>query len=91
MGIYRVYLQCYNFPRLKKWEVIAMLIKSTPKNYRMDAISLAYLQAMQEKTSDSQTDLLRQAIAYYANYLLESDEIKNIQMELLFGNSFRKK
>lgn len=68
-----------------------MLVKSTPKNYRMDAISLAYLQAMQKKTGNSQTDLLRQAIAYYANYLLETEEVQNIQMELLFGNSFIKK
>lgn len=67
--------------------------KTVQRNYRMDTVSLAYLDAMQKKSEEkvTHTDLIKQAVAYYANYMLENDEIRNIQMEILFGNSFDKK
>ena len=63
-----------------------MMVKNVPKNYRMDAITLSYLDAMKDKTKDGHSDLIRQAVAYYANYVLDPEEVRNIQMELLFGN-----
>jgi len=71
---------------------VANINETVQRNYRMDKISLAYLDAMQKKSNQesdkktNHTDLIKQAVAYYANYMLDNDEIKNLQMELLFGN-----
>ena len=68
------------------------LNETVPRNYRMDKISLAYLDAMQTKVKNeddkkiTHTDLIKQAVAYYANYMLDSEEIRNLQIEILFGN-----
>jgi len=62
------------------------------RTYRMDKVSLAYLDAMQEKgkVEDSKkithTDLIKKAITYYANHVLTNEEMRNIQIEILFGN-----
>lgn len=60
------------------------------RNYRMDRVTLAYLDAMQNRIVSNKkvthTDLIKQAVAYYANYVLDNDDIKNVQMELLFNN-----
>ena len=70
--------------------------ETVPRNYRMDKISLAYLDAMQIKAKNedgekiTHTDLLKQAVAYYANNMLDDEEIRNLQIEILFGN-FNKK
>jgi len=65
--------------------------KTFQRNYRMDNISLAYLDAMQKKLkmqneSITHTDLVKQGVAYLANYILDHDEVQNIKMELLFNN-----
>jgi len=69
-----------------------MKTETVQRNYRMDKISLAYLDAMQKKSKEkiTHTDLIKQAVAYYANYMLDSEEIRNLQIEILFGN-FNKK
>jgi len=66
--------------------------KSIQRNYRMDTISLAYLDAMQKKIDEkvTHTDLIKQAVAYYANYILDNEEIRNLQIEILFGNFDKK-
>lgn len=75
---------------------MANINETVSRNYRMDKVSLAYLDAMQAKLkleSDKKvthTDLIKQAVAYYANYVLDNDEIRNIQMEILFGNFDKK-
>lgn len=62
------------------------------RTYRMDKVSLAYLDAMQEKTKiedgkkATHTDLIKKAITYYANHMLSNEEMRNIQIEILFGN-----
>lgn len=67
------------------------------RTYRMDKVSLAYLDAMQEKgrlednKKTTHTDLIKKAITYYANHMLSNDEMRNIQMEILFGNFDEKK
>jgi len=66
------------------------------RTYRMDKVSLAYLDAMQKKAEmeDSKkathTDLIKKAITYYANHMLSSEEMRNIQIEVLFGNFDKK-
>lgn len=75
---------------------MANINETVSRNYRMDKVSLAYLDAMQTKLkpeSDKKvthTDLIKQAVAYYANYVLDNDEIRNVQMEILFGNFDKK-
>lgn len=66
--------------------------ETVQRNYRMDKISLAYLDAMQQKNGGkvNHTDLIKQAVAYYANYILDNEEIRNLQMEILFGNFDKK-
>lgn len=66
--------------------------ETVQRNYRMDKISLAYLDAMQKKSEEkiTHTDLIKQAVAYYANYMLDSEEIRNLQIEILFGNFDKK-
>lgn len=70
--------------------------ETVPRTYRMDKISLAYLDAMQTKNikedgkKNTHTDLLKKAVAYYAKNMLDSEEIKNLQIEVLFNN-FNKK
>lgn len=71
------------------------LNETVPRNYRMDKISLAYLNAMQTKAKNedskkTHTDLVKEAVAYYANYMLDSEEIRNLQIEILFGNLDKK-
>lgn len=63
-----------------------MMVKNVPKNYRMDSITLAYLDKMKEKTGDGHSDLIRQAVAHYANHVLEHEDVRNIQLELLFNS-----
>lgn len=69
-----------------------MKTETVQRNYRMDKISLAYLDAMQKKSEEkiTHTDLIKQAVAYYANYMLDSEEIRNLQIEILFGNYDKK-
>lgn len=66
--------------------------ETVQRNYRMDKISLAYLDAMQKKSEEkiTHTDLIKQAVAYYANYMLDSEEIRNLQIEIIFGNFDKK-
>lgn len=72
--------------------LMANINETVSRNYRMDKVSLAYLEAMQNKlTVESRkkvthTDLIKQALSYYANHVLSNDEMRNIQMEILFGN-----
>lgn len=72
------------------------LNETVPRNYRMDKISLAYLDAMQTKVKNeddkkiTHTDLIKQAVAYYANHVLDNEEIRNLQIEVLFGNLDKK-
>jgi|GEM_PF-5163415 len=72
------------------------LNETVPRNYRMDKISLAYLDAMQTKVKNeddkkiTHTDLIKQAVAYYANYVLDNEEIRSLQIEVLFGNLDKK-
>jgi len=75
---------------------MANINETVSRNYRMDKVSLAYLDAMQAKLKPesnkkvTHTDLIKQAVAYYASYVLDNDEIRNIQMEILFGNFDKK-
>lgn len=66
--------------------------ETVQRNYRMDKISLDYLDAMQKKSEEkiTHTDLIKQAVAYYANYMLDSEEIRNLQIEIIFGNFDKK-
>jgi len=70
-------------------------MKRQQENYRTDDVTEAYLKAIVDtlKEKDEKIDkskVHRQAIAYYANYVLSQDQIKDIQMQLWFG-SFEKK
>jgi len=65
------------------------------ENYRSDDITKAFLKEIVEtlEKEDSKIDkskVHRQAIAYYANYVLSQEQIQNIQMQLWF-NSVGKK
>lgn len=60
--------------------------KNITRTYRMDAISVAYLENMKAKTGDGHSDLIRQAVSYYANYVLGHEDVRNIQLELLFNS-----
>lgn len=66
--------------------------ETVQRNYRMDKISLAYLDAMQKKSEEkiTHTDLIKQAVAYYASYMLDSEELRNLQIEIIFGNFDKK-
>lgn len=65
------------------------------ENYRSDDITKAFLKEIVEtlEKEDPKIDkskVHRQAIAYYANYVLSQEQIQNIQMQLWF-NSVGKK
>lgn len=65
-----------------------MLKKNVSRTYRLDPITLAYLDAMQTKISGkiNHTDLIKQSVHFYANYVLDQQDVQNIQIELLFNN-----
>lgn len=65
------------------------------ENYRTDDVTEAFLKEIVEtlKKEDAKIDkskVHRQAIAYYANYVLSQEQIQNIQMQLWF-KPFEKK
>lgn len=59
--------------------------KRKQENFRTDEITKAYLKEMQKVTDEDKSKLIRQSIAFYANYILSEDEVNNIKMELLFN------
>ncbi|GAB0171934.1 hypothetical protein LSPCS325_53710 [Lysinibacillus sp. CTST325] len=61
-----------------------MLAKSITRTYRQDAITLAYLDALDSKFGGGHSALMRKAIANLAKENFSEEELKKIQMDLLF-------
>lgn len=60
--------------------------KRLQENYRADNITQRFLDAMEEKTAEKRAVLHRQAVAYFANYILGQDVVENMIMEERFAS-----
>lgn len=61
-----------------------MLAKSITRTYRQDAITLAYLDALDKKLGGGHSALMRKAIADLAKENFDPEELKKLQMDVLF-------
>ncbi|MFC9542999.1 hypothetical protein ACFTQ7_24660 [Lysinibacillus sp. NPDC056959] len=61
-----------------------MLAKSITRTYRQDAITLAYLDALDKKLGGGHSALMRKAIADLAKENFNAEELKKLQMDVLF-------
>lgn len=60
--------------------------KRLQENYRADEITQRFLDAMEERTLEKRAAIQRQAVAYYANYVLGQDVVENMIMEERFAS-----
>ncbi|PJO44066.1 hypothetical protein, partial [Lysinibacillus xylanilyticus] len=58
--------------------------KSITRTYRQDAITLAYLDALDKKFGGGHSALMRSAIAKFAKASFSEEELKKLQMDVLF-------
>lgn len=66
-----------------------MMVKNIPRTYRQDGLTIAYLDALDKKLGGGHSALVRKAIANLAEQNFDKEELKQLQIEVLF-NEFRK-
>ena len=67
-----------------------MLGKNISKTYRQDGLTIAYLDALDKKLGGGHSALMRKAIANLAKENFSEEELKKLQMDVLFKEFVQK-
>lgn len=67
-----------------------MLNKNITRTYRQDSLTIAYLDALNEKLGGGHSALMRKAIANLAKENFTEEELKKMQMDALFKEFVQK-
>jgi len=67
-----------------------MLSKNITRTYRQDGLTIAYLNALDKKLGGGHSALMRKAIANLAKENFTEEELKKMQMDVLFNEFVQK-